>query len=73
MKYISRIEQVDENGWTNFCWTLRILMGSPYQHYKTFTDGVYGGQEEALEAAILHRDKYLTKHKKAIERYGVEI
>ena len=72
MKYISRIDQVVDKRETR-CWTVRIMIGTPYQIYKTFTDGRYENKDEALKAAIIFRDQKLLKHKKAFEKYKAKI
>lgn len=69
MKCISRIDQVRDDNKGTHCWIVRIMIGSPYQIYKTFTDGLYKNKAHALKAAILFRDKMLRKFKKVMAAY----
>ena len=56
MKGISRIDSNHTHGWF-----VRVFR-SGQTHSKMFSDGVYGGQEKALKAAIKYKDEYERKH-----------
>ena len=56
MKGISRIDSRNTH-----CWFVRVYRDGQV-HSKTFSDGVFGGKEKALEAAQSYRDEYERSH-----------
>jgi hypothetical protein len=57
MKGISRIDSDRAQGWF-----VRIYYGGGQEHRKFFSDGKYGGKQQALELAVAYRDQYIEKH-----------
>ena len=55
LRYIQRI---DNHRTRTFCWKVEVKRRNEYMH-KYFTDGMYGGKEAALAAAIAYRDALL--------------
>ncbi|NQT71798.1 MAG: hypothetical protein HQ553_03385 [Chloroflexi bacterium] len=56
MKGISRIDSNHTHGWF-----VRVFLNAQ-THSKMFSDGVHGGQDKALKAAIKYKDEYERKH-----------
>lgn len=52
MFYVTRIDQ----GYTH-CWQVRVAPEWDAGKSRTFTDNLYGGTQQALEAAMIWRDK----------------
>lgn len=64
-KYIIRVEQPEKG---TYCWQVRINYhkgpGSPDRATLTFSDNQHGGKQNALQAAIVYRDRCLRQLEK---------
>ncbi len=59
MEGISRIDSEHSH---SHGWFVRIYYKVSQEHRKFFSDGKYGGKQEALEQAIAYREEYKRKH-----------
>jgi hypothetical protein len=69
MGYIVRIDKPKDSSKGTHGWQVRVHTEHPGKyHSRLFSDGAYGGQEEALGAAEAYLDQYLAEHPEAAER-----